>query len=231
MAEAVFVIGGSRGIGRELVQRLARRECPVVYASRQPAKALPDVPWLPCDVRQPDQLATAFTVAEALLPALDVVVFNAAVAPTGLLVGLSEATIDEVLDVNMRAVLASVRAAEILFARLQRVGRLVLVGSVAATGMDGAVLYAASKAALRGLLNAQAGHWLRLSLVELGLVTGGLAEQTALAEPFMPGGRCLSLVEAAQAIEAAFELPLEGCSRASGGMLELPLWSAMRKGS
>jgi 3-oxoacyl-[acyl-carrier protein] reductase len=82
---------------------------------------------------------------------LDVLVNNAGITKDGLLMRMSDADFDDVINVNLRSVFISCRAASRAMMR-GRFGRIVNIGSVSGVqGNKGQANYAAAKAGLIGL--------------------------------------------------------------------------------
>jgi len=158
--QVALVTGGSRGIGAAIVRRLARDGADVVFSySNSPARA----EEVSADVRaagrrvlavQADQ-ANALAVQQLVKTAheafgrLDILVNSAGVFVTGV-VGEPDADIaafDRQIDINIKGVVAAVRAAAPL---LSDGGRIVSLGTTGATriAFPGVADYVASKAAV-----------------------------------------------------------------------------------
>jgi NAD(P)-dependent dehydrogenase (short-subunit alcohol dehydrogenase family) len=86
--KVVFITGGGTGLGRAIATEFARLGASIVVASRKPEHleaadtAMRDlgapVLTVPCDIREPEQIAAAFDAAEAAFGLPDVLVNNAA---------------------------------------------------------------------------------------------------------------------------------------------------------
>ncbi|MFI9321326.1 glucose 1-dehydrogenase [Kitasatospora aureofaciens] len=159
--KAAVVTGGSRGIGRAIVERLAREGADVVlgYASdRAAAEAVVGAvaatggrAWaVRADLGESGAAEQLMAAAEERLGGLDILVNNAAKSftPTPL-ADLDDAAFDAVLSVNTRAVFATVRYAA---RRMRDGGRIVNISSVnTARAVPGIGAYAASKGAVEQL--------------------------------------------------------------------------------
>ncbi|ARF82745.1 glucose 1-dehydrogenase [Kitasatospora aureofaciens] len=159
--KAAVVTGGSRGIGRAIVERLAREGADVVlgYANdRAAAEAVVGAvaaaggrAWaVRADLGESGAAEQLMAAAEERLGGLDILVNNAAKSftPTPL-ADLDDAAFDAVLSVNTRAVLATVRYAA---RRMRDSGRIVNISSVnTARAVPGIGAYAASKGAVEQL--------------------------------------------------------------------------------
>jgi 3-oxoacyl-[acyl-carrier protein] reductase len=163
---AVLVTGGSRGIGAATALRLAREGADVAFtyvhgeerakevAARIEAtgrKALP----LRADAADPGDAAGAVEWAADALGRLDVLVNNVGLGILGPLESLTLADVDRVLAVNVRAAFLAAQAAA---ARMDRGGRIVMIGTcmTARVPGPGGTLYATSKSALIGLTKSLA---------------------------------------------------------------------------
>ncbi|MFJ9776986.1 glucose 1-dehydrogenase [Kitasatospora sp. NPDC101157] len=158
---AAVVTGGSRGIGRAIVERLAREGADVVLGYANDGAAAEAVvgavtaaggrAWaVRADLGEPGAAERLMAAAEERLGGLDILVNNAArtFTPTPL-ADLDDAAFDAVLDVNTRAVFATVRYAA---RRMRDGGRIVNISSVnTARAVPGIAAYAASKGAVEQL--------------------------------------------------------------------------------
>lgn len=159
----VLISGGSRGIGRALVEAFAAQGDRVafLYRSRhEEAQALADATGayaIGADVKDPDAVRHALAAAEAWLGGtVEVLVNNAGVSLIAQMQDVTDAQWREILDTNLsgafylsRAVLPGMIAAH--------AGRIVHIGSMwGKTGASCEVAYSATKAGLRGLTMAMA---------------------------------------------------------------------------
>jgi 3-oxoacyl-[acyl-carrier protein] reductase len=163
VGRVVLVTGGSRGIGLGCArhfQTLGDRVA-VTYRTAPPAQVAgaPDTTDLlpvPCDVRDPTQVESAFAVVEEAFGPVEVLVANAGVTQDTLLLRMKEEAWTEVLDTNLSGVYRVVRRGIGPMVRAHR-GRIVLVSSVVAFfGSPGQVNYGAAKAGLVGLARSLA---------------------------------------------------------------------------
>jgi 3-oxoacyl-[acyl-carrier protein] reductase len=155
---AAVVTGGSRGIGRGVVERLARDGAIVVFGYREDADAARDVErtvaeaggeahGVRSDLAESDGVARLFAAAEDYLDGLDILVNNA--AANSYLVPLQDITdaeYDRVFAVNTRAVFHAMRHA----ARVMRDDGRIITLSTLNTIMQppGGSLYCGSKGAV-----------------------------------------------------------------------------------
>jgi 3-oxoacyl-[acyl-carrier protein] reductase len=160
----VLVTGGSRGIGLGCArhfQALGDRVA-VTYRTAPPSDLAGEGPDtvdllpVPCDVREPAQVESAFAAVEEALGTVDVLVANAGVTQDTLLLRMGEEAWSEVIDTNLTGVYRTVRRALGPMVRAHR-GRIVIVSSVVGfLGSAGQVNYAAAKAGLVGLARSLA---------------------------------------------------------------------------
>jgi len=160
----VLVTGGSRGIGLGCARHFQALgdKVAVTYRTAPPAEpkgtgtGSTDLFAVPCDVRDPAQVESAFTAVEKALGPVEVLVANAGVTKDTLLLRMNEETWQEVLDTNLSGVYRVVRRCIGPMVRAHR-GRIVLVSSVVAFfGSPGQVNYGAAKAGLVGLARSLA---------------------------------------------------------------------------
>lgn len=150
MARTVLVTGANRGIGRAIAERFvaAGDRVATIYRSGE----LPDgVLGVLGDMTDTGSIDSAFDQIEAELGPVEVLVANAGVTKDQLLMRMSDAEFEDVIDVNLTGTFRCVRRASKGMIR-KRNGRIILISSVIALyGGPGQVNYSASKAALVGM--------------------------------------------------------------------------------
>ena len=154
---AAVVVGGSRGIGRAVVERLARDGAGVVFSYVSDAGAAEAVvaavraaggaaTSVQADLGNVGQVRSLFEQAEQRLGGLDIVVLNAGIAAGGRLDSLDEATYDRVMDVNAKGTFFALQEAA---RRVREGGRIVTLSSInTVLPVPGNAVYSASKAAV-----------------------------------------------------------------------------------
>jgi len=161
--KVAMVTGGSRGIGFAISERLcvAGASVAVLNQSRAMEAAAElcgegHAIGIRADVSSPDEVERALTQVEAELGPVDILVNNAGITRDGLLVRMSEADWDAVLDTNLKGAFLMTRlAARGMMKR--RWGRIINITSVVGiSGNRGQANYAASKAGLIGFTKAVA---------------------------------------------------------------------------
>ncbi|MET9494413.1 SDR family oxidoreductase [Streptomyces sp. NPDC006552] len=155
------VTGGSRGIGRAIVERLCRDGAEVVFNYATSEEAAADVVRavqadggkvraVRLDLKDPDGAERLMETAEAQLGGLDILVNNAAMSFTPTPIAQTEAEVfDTVMAVNTRSVFLTTRYAA---RRMRDGGRIVNISTLNTTRpAPGIGPYAASKGAIEQL--------------------------------------------------------------------------------
>ena len=165
--KTVVVTGGSRGIGRAIVDVLAGDGADVTFFYRDNAEAADavvaaaraagrTVAALRVDVRDAASCVAAVERIADRTGRIDVLVNNAGIIRDGPLAGFSDEDVAEVLDTNVTGVFNVTRAV-VPFMIARRSGRIVNLSSVSGEkGGRGQTNYAASKGAVNALTKALA---------------------------------------------------------------------------
>ena len=144
------VTGGSAGIGRAICEDLLAQGYEVVSLARRPAEI--DHPKLhSLEVDLADRAATAQAAAE-LVRRFEVttVVHNAGVIRPALISDVNLDDLDALVDLHLGCAIQLVQAA-LPAMRAQRFGRVVLLSSRAALGLQTRTSYSATKAGMLGM--------------------------------------------------------------------------------
>jgi 3-oxoacyl-[acyl-carrier protein] reductase len=144
------VTGGSRGIGRAIVRRLAQDGARVVFSFREDkaaadalAQEVEGVVAVRADQEDPANLEALF---EPVADGLDILVNNAAISPHAPIRDITPELFDRAMMVNTKFPLLAMRRAEPL---LRDGGRIINISPLnTAVPGPGIALYCASKAAL-----------------------------------------------------------------------------------
>ena len=165
--KVALVTGGSRGIGRAVVEGLAKEGAKVgfVYHSNQAAAEEvvaglegSEVVPMQCDVSDVDACTKTVDEFVEKFGRIDVLVNNAGIVRDGLLATMEPDAWKAVIDTNLTSVYAFCRAA-IRPMMSARYGRIVNMSSVSAEyGNAGQVNYAASKGGIQGLTRCLAAE-------------------------------------------------------------------------
>ena len=165
--KTAIVTGGSRGIGRAVCLELAKGGANVVlcYAGNEAAAqdtvkaceaAGAQAIAVRCDVSKADEVQNLVNTAMDTFGAVHILVNNAGVTRDGLLLRMSEADYDAVVDTNLKGTFLCMKAVAKPMTR-QRYGRIVSLSSVVGLrGNAGQMNYAASKAGVIGLTKSMA---------------------------------------------------------------------------
>jgi short-subunit dehydrogenase len=150
----VLVTGGSSGIGAAIADRLAAGGCRLVVLGRnrdrlESVARRTGARVVVADLCTPDGLARAAEVAEDV----DVLVNSAGLGWAGDLATMAEPDIDTLVALNLTAPMQLTRAA-LPGMRARGRGQLVYVSSIAAVGVGGESVYAATKAGLRAFADS-----------------------------------------------------------------------------
>ena len=149
-SRTVLVTGGNRGIGYAIAEEFLAQGHRVAVTARSgegPAGSL----TVRADVTDSESVDRAFAEIEAELGPVEVVVANASITRDTLLMRMSDADFEQVVDTNLGGAFRVVKRASkgMLKARF---GRVVLISSVVGLyGSAGQVNYSASKAGLVGM--------------------------------------------------------------------------------
>jgi NAD(P)-dependent dehydrogenase (short-subunit alcohol dehydrogenase family) len=242
----VLVTGGARGLGRILVAAFAEAGYQVATCGRNPPEHGADLPaeFVPCDVRDADQVGTMVAALHERFGRIDVVVNNAGGTPYAPADEMSPRLFDRVVALNLLAPFYVAQQANRRMQAQPDGGLILNIGSTAAhRPAPSSAPYVAAKAGLVGLTRALAIEWapkVRVVQVTAGLMRTELVEETygsdqAAVAATVPAGRfgtgadvaavCLALCGPGMDYVTGTEVVVDG-----GG--EYPAWlTVMRSGT
>ena len=165
--KVALVTGGSRGIGRAIACALAKEGALVlVNYNGSKERALEVVEQIEkeggraeavgCDVSDFEACGKMIEEAVAKYSHIDILVNNAGVTRDGLIMRMSEADYDQVLDTNLKGAFNTIRHLSRQLLK-QKSGKIINISSVSGIlGNAGQANYSASKAGLIGLTKSVA---------------------------------------------------------------------------
>ncbi len=164
--KVAFVTGSTRGIGLAIARTLHEAGARVAVAGRDAARAQEVATGLGagtvgvgCEVTDAAQVTGAIATVEQALGPIDILVNNAGLTRDNILLRLSEADWDAVLDANLKGAFLTMRAVTKGMMK-RRSGRIINITSVVGLiGNKGQANYAASKAGLIGLTKSAAREY------------------------------------------------------------------------
>ena len=150
MSRNVLITGGNRGIGLAIAEHFKAigDNVIVTYRSGNPPSNFESVIM---DVTSTESVEAAFAEIESKWGTPEVIVANAGITKDGLVLRMSDADFEDVVDANLTGAFRVARRATKGLLKLKR-GRLIFIGSVVGgVGAAGQVNYAASKSGLLGM--------------------------------------------------------------------------------
>ena len=164
--KTAFVTGSTRGIGLAIARAFHGAGAKVAIVGRDAERArsvageLGDrAAGVACDVAVAEQVEAALAAAESALGPVDILVNNAGLTRDNLLLRLTEADWDAVLDANLKGAFHTTRVA-IKGMMKRRSGRIINITSIVGlSGNKGQANYAASKAGLIGFTKSVAKEY------------------------------------------------------------------------
>ncbi|MGH0052556.1 MAG: 3-oxoacyl-[acyl-carrier-protein] reductase [Sphaerochaetaceae bacterium] len=177
-----LVTGGSRGIGKAIIETLLHEGCEVWYLSRSKAEAMEEsmMHHIKCDMAERTNVEAALEAVIAEAKYIDILVNNAGITRDGLIMRMKDEAWDEVIATNLTSVFLTCRRVGRLMAS-QRRGSIVNISSVVGiVGNGGQTNYAASKAGIIGfsksLAKELAGRNVRVNVVAPGFIETAMTE-------------------------------------------------------
>lgn len=215
-----LVTGGSRGIGRAIVERLIKDDYEVLNFSRTPAaQTLPGETFESVDLMSPEATEQAISHWSAKRDIVHLV-NNAGMIHVAALEEVTPVQVQEMVNLNLMAPMLLTRAL-IPAMKNQGYGRVVNIGSRAALGKKGRTVYSATKAGFVGMTRTWAlelaKHGVTVNLIAPGAIATELflaanpedSEQTRQLKASVPLARIGKPEEIAHMVAMFFD-PLAG---------------------
>lgn len=159
------ITGGSRGIGREITETFLKNGAVVHYFSRNAGDSLEyfreavpgcDVTFHAVDVAREEEVLAAFEEIHSARGAVDILVNNAGITRDGLMMRMSTADWQTVMDVNLTGAFLCSRAVTRTMIKNRRGSIINITSVVGKIGNGGQANYSSSKAGLIGLTKSLA---------------------------------------------------------------------------
>jgi len=174
----ILVIGGSGGIGLSTVKLLREEGADVIATYAGNPKPLEDlgIKHHKLDVRDSEEISDIIGSIKDLYG----LVYASGINKDELIIRMSESSLTEILNVNLKGAILAVKAAARVMRRSG--GSIVLISSVVGlTGNIGQAAYSSSKAGMIGLIKSAAlelGRWnIRVNGVAPGFVKTRMTEK------------------------------------------------------
>jgi 3-oxoacyl-[acyl-carrier protein] reductase len=176
--KVAIVTGGSRGIGRAIVQALAREGAKVAFTYVQNKTAADEIAngdtivAFQADVTNFDQAKDLVKQVKEKFGRIDILVNNAGITRDKLLLMMSEKDWDDVLDTNLKGAFNLTKPVVGVMLR-QRSGTILNITSISGiVGMGGQVNYSSSKAGMIGFTKALAKEIAKAKITVNALALG-----------------------------------------------------------
>ncbi len=172
-----FITGGSRGIGKGIVELFAKEGASVAIidvneeALAQTTSEFKqyEIYTKVANVTNSNEVETAMKEVHDTFGSIDIVVNNAGVIRDNLLFKMTDSDWDTVMDVHLKGSFNVVRAAQAYMVN-QKYGRIINISSTSALGNRGQSNYATAKAGLQGLTKT-----LAIELGKYGITSNAVA--------------------------------------------------------
>lgn len=181
---AIFITGGSRGIGKDLVFSALAQAQEVAFTFNNSAEQAQQIileakqyaPTRKClayqlDVKDSAAVENVVDKISEDFDSIDAVVCNAGINRNNLAFSMSNEEWQEVIDTNLTGAFYIIRQCLPVFLAAGK-GRFVFLSSIAKDGMSGQINYSASKAGLVGLSGAIAKEYGRKGITSNVIVPG-----------------------------------------------------------
>lgn len=183
-----LVTGASGGIGAEIARALDAAGVRLGMASRSGGDlGIAGAVAMPCDVRDPAALEALAAATVERFGHLDILVVNAGVGAYGPFLELPPEQLEEMIDVNVKGALYTIRAALPHLLRSDAADIVTIASEAGRRGLPFEATYCASKFAQVGLTRAL-DHELREQGIRCtNVCPGGVATEFAMGRGRTPG--------------------------------------------
>ncbi|MEX7471406.1 SDR family NAD(P)-dependent oxidoreductase [Mycobacterium adipatum] len=179
-ASVAVVSGATSGIGTEIARRLHADGMRVVIAGRSPergaaveAELSEGAAFVPVDLTEPGAADALISAAVSRFGSVDVLVNNAAIDHTGMLLDVPVEEIRQTLETNVVAAVQLLQAAGRAMAGSGGGSIINITSRLASAGVAGMAIYSASKGAMEAITRTAAvelaPHGIRVNAVAPGL--------------------------------------------------------------
>jgi NAD(P)-dependent dehydrogenase (short-subunit alcohol dehydrogenase family) len=170
----VLVTGGARGVGLGITRAFLTAGATVVICARRPPEVVTGAEFLPCDVRDADEVDSLVTQITDRFGRLDVLVNNAGGAPPAAAGTASPRFHEAVVRLNLLSPLLVSQRANAVMQTQDNGGVIVMISSIAASRPSPeTAAYGAAKAGLNNLTASLAVEWapkVRVNALGVGMV-------------------------------------------------------------
>lgn len=177
--KVAFVTGGSRGIGKAIIEQFAEEGAKVALIDINEVALLEaeeslkaqgyDVFAQKADVVNAEEVETIMEEVVKRFGSLDILVNNAGVTRDNLLFKMTDSDWQQVMDVHLKGSFNAARAAQRYMVE-NKYGRIINISSISALGNRGQANYATAKAGLQGLTKT-----LAIELGKFGITVNSVA--------------------------------------------------------
>lgn len=188
--KVAIVTGGSRGIGRAIVETFAKQGASVVFTATSPvsSEVIDSLNSIGAKYHFMTANASSFSDSEKVVQTclelygrIDILVNNAGITRDNLLMRMAESDWDDVINVNLKSVFNLTKAVQPVMLK-QRVGSIINLSSVVGLGGNpGQSNYAASKAGIIGFTKSVAkeigSRNIRCNAIAPGLINTDMTQK------------------------------------------------------